>query len=266
MNSPLERRITFVIGAEGFAAWKLNRLKALSGYFRSLVILKNITHCKSANAEQTLQVMSMGCKQNDLCQLWIEGSDAELACMVLTDFVAAEFDIVHTAHQNFVDFSNQIIEQHPAFYLPFKLHYNYQDLPSGTELNKNAILMKLTNKLGNSCQENVYHYLQQRELVSSTCIGNGIALPHVMVTEIKDPVLSVLKLASPTDWHSPRGEVTMVICLLLPAPPVREVIHAFTQLSRSLLDESFCYQLTSSVMPEEIKAVLLHSLAISYLG
>lgn len=261
MSLSLERRITFIIGQEGFAAWKLNRLKALSSYFGAVVMLKNITHGKTANAENTLQVMSMGCKQNDLCQLWIEGSDAELACMVLTDFVADEFDIVNTAHRSRVDFSDQVIRQHSAFNLPFALDYYYQELPRDTEMNKNAILMQLTKQLDNQHQDMVYHLLQQREQVSSTCIGHAIALPHIMCSQVERPLLSVLRLGQPTDWHSVRGDVTLVICLLLPTPPQAEVIRAFTQVSRTLLNEEFCYQLTSTMMPEALKAILIHTMA-----
>lgn len=257
----IERRITFIIGTEGFAAWKLNRLKALSGYFRSVVILKNITLGRAVNAEHTLKVISIGSKDNDLCQLWIEGSDAELACMVLTDFVADEFEIVNTSHRPDAKFASNIIETHPTFSLDFKINYQYEEIAEGTELSKNALLFKLTKVVEEKVADNIYQALLKREEISSTCIGHQVALPHVMHCDIKKPELYVIRLSAMTDWHSARGDVALLIGLLLPAPPEMPVIKAFTQISKALLEEEFCNLLTSTHENEAIKAILFHTMA-----
>ncbi|MDG3085636.1 PTS sugar transporter subunit IIA [Vibrio hannami] len=257
----IERRITFIVGGEGFASWKLNRLKALSGFFRSVVILRNITLGRSVNAEQTLKVISLGSKQNDLCQLWIEGSDAELACMILTDFIADEFTIINTSHSPDAKFDSTIIDTHPAFSLEFDINYRYEKIAQGTELTKSALLFKLTGVVDEKSVDNVYQALLNREAISSTCIGNSIALPHVMLKDIEKPELYVIRLASPTDWQSPRGDVSFLIALLLPAPPEMPVIKAFTQLSRALLEQEFCQILTSTHKESVLKAILLHTMA-----
>ncbi|MGR5488675.1 PTS nitrogen regulatory IIA subunit, partial [Vibrio alfacsensis] len=72
----IERRITFVLPEDGFSGWKINRLKTLSNMFRSVVILRNLTCWDSANIEHPLRILSLAGKQDDLCQLHIEGSDA----------------------------------------------------------------------------------------------------------------------------------------------------------------------------------------------
>lgn len=254
----IERRITFVIGEDGFAAWKLNRLKTLAGYFRSVIMLQNISTGGSANAEHTLKVISLGCKNLDLCQLWIEGSDAELACMVLTDFVADQFAIVNTSHKRSEDEIGSVIEHHPAFQLPFPLGYTFDDIKVHSGISKTALLAKISTHLNHAMAQTVYEAMLKRETVSSTAIGHHIALPHVILEDIRQPSIVVLRLNEPVDWQSRMGNVRIIIALLLPAPPDMNMIKAFTGISRTLLNPDYCHLLTSTAEPEAIKAILLH--------
>lgn len=257
----IERRITFVIGSDGFAAWKLNRLKTLAGYFRSVIILQNITTREATNAEHTLKVMSLGCKKDDLCQLWIEGSDAELACMVLTDFIADQFEIINTSHKRSEDYSNSIIEHHPTFHLPFSMDYSFEDITLHSGINKTVLISKLSTTLNRKMAQAVYEAMLQREDVSSTAIGNNIAIPHVMLEGIEKPSLAVFRLNEPLEWQSKLGPVSMIIAMLIPAPPTMDIIKSFTQISRAMLDPDYCHLLTSTAEPEAIKAILLHTMA-----
>lgn len=257
----IERRITFILGKEGFAAWKLNQLKTLASYFRSVVILKNISYGSNANVEHTLQVISLGSQENQLCQLWIEGDDAELACMVLTDFVADQFEIVNTAHKKSEEYSYSVIEKHPCFALPFSITYSFKVIESSTPVEKYALISKLCSMLNARQAQTLFDSMLTREAVSSTNIGNGIALPHIMVKGCSQPSLAVMKLTTPTNWHSSRGDVNTIIAMLIPAPPEKPIIKACTQLTRKLLDPEFCQLLTSTSEPEALKAIVLHTMA-----
>lgn len=257
----IERRITFIIGADGFATWKLNRLKTLSGHFRSLVMLKNISTSESCNVEHTLQVMSLGSKKNQLCQLWIEGSDAELACMVLTDFIDNEFEIVITSHIKNTDLNDAIFDTHPTFTLPFAMSYHSCEINSQFTLEKQALLSRVSTMLSPKKAQLVYDAILNREQVSSTCVGHGIALPHVMLSHIKHASLAVIRLSEPVNWHSARGDINTVIALLIPAPPKMPEVKAFTQLSRALLETEFCQLVTSTTEPKALKAILLHKMS-----
>lgn len=278
----IERRITFVVGCDGFAGWKVKRLKTLASYFRAVVVLKNITSMLSCNAEQTLQVMSLGCKKNNLCQLWIEGSDAELACMVLTDFIANEFDIVNTSHQTKsykkhqkgkgIDSELELLN-HASFALNFPINFCYQliDIPD----NSNTLSKSVADKLGlkarvltslsklidqGRCKQ-LEQAFNDRENVSSTAIGRGIALPHLIVDGIDSATLAVIRLNTPIDWNSPLGDIVCVIAMVLPSSPSKNELIAFTQLSKSLINEEFCQLLTKVDEPEAIKAILLHTMS-----
>jgi PTS system nitrogen regulatory IIA component len=257
----IERRITFIVGREGFAAWKVNRLKTLSGYFRSVVILNNITQRRAANTEKQLKVISLGSKYNDLCQLWIEGSDAELAFMVLTDFIAGEFVIVKTLQHSRAKPIPDLTKSHPSFALSFDIDYQYDALSKESPCTKNHLLCMLSSVESELESQSVHQMLLAREQVSSTYIGHGIALPHAIHHSIKTPKLQVIRLATDTDWHSPRGNVRMMIGLLLPKPPDKAMVMAFTQLSRALLDDEFCRLLNSTIEQEALKAILFHTMS-----
>ncbi|PJC86989.1 PTS nitrogen regulatory IIA subunit [Vibrio sp. HA2012] len=258
----IERRITFVIGSDGFAAWKLNRLKTLAGYFRSVILLRNITTNEASNAEHTLKVISLGCKNGDLCQLWIEGSDAELACMVLTDFIADQFDIINTSHKRSEDYTNSIIAHHPSFHLPFPLDFRFEACKLHPGINKTVLISNISTTLNPAMAQAVFAAMLKREDVSSTAIGHQIALPHVILEGIKQASIAVYRLNQPLDWYSRMGSVTTVVALLLPAPPDMNIIKAFTSISRTLLNPEFCHLLTSTTEPEAIKAILLHTMSM----
>lgn len=257
----IERRITFTIGAEGFAAWKLIRLKNLSSYFRSVIILQNITTTEASNTEHTLKVVSLGCKENDLCQLWIEGSDAELACMVLTDFIAEQFEIVNTFHKCKAHHSKSIIENHPTFHLPFSLNYYFEAIQVNDGIEKNITLLKISTIFNKVMAQSLFKAMLKREKISSTGIGNGIAIPHIMIEGIAKPAVVVFRLDKPIDWDSNRGKINLIIAMLIPAPPSLNVVKAFTQITRALLEPVNCNLLTSTTEPEAIKAILFHIMA-----
>jgi PTS system nitrogen regulatory IIA component len=257
----IERRITFIIDDEGFATWKIKRLKTLSDFFRSVVILQNITIGEMINTANMLEILSIGCKRNDLCQLWIEGSDAELACMVLTDFIDEQFTIVNTSHKKNENKTNSIIANHPTFYLPFKMNYAFDLIKVESGLEKNEVILKLSRSFTSSFSDVVFDALLAREAISSTAIGNGIAIPHIVVEGIVKPTISVIFLDKKIDWGGNFGQVKMIIAIMLPSPVSRDVIIAMTQLTRSLIDSVKCDLLTTSVEPEAIKAILFHFMA-----
>jgi PTS system nitrogen regulatory IIA component len=257
----IERRITFVIGGEGFAAWKLTRLKTLASYFHAIIILQNITTTEASNSKNILKMMSLGCKENDLCQLWIEGSDAELACMVLTDFIAEQFDIVNTFHKLKAHHSKSIIENHPTFHLSFSLNYYFEAIQIHHDIEKNILISKISRAFNKIITQSLFEAMLKREEISSTGIGNGIAIPHIMIEGITKPAMVVFRLDKSINWHSNLGKINLIIAMLIPAPPSLNVVKAFTQITRALLEPVNCNLLTSTTEPEAIKAILFHIMA-----
>lgn len=257
----IERRITFVIGKEGLATWKLNRLKALSSIFSAIVILQNITTAMSSSAEHCLKAMGLGCKENDLCQLWIKGADAELACMVLTSFVIEEFYLISTPHKRKRYPPDPDIEKHVTFRLPFSMNYSSEVLANSELLDKTMLIDRLSRALDRRMAPVLLTSMLKREAISSTSIGNGIAIPHIMQEGIDAPAIAVIRLDKRIAWGGNLGDVCIVIALLIPACATLEVVKAFTQLTRSLLDITTCELLTNTAESVAIKAIIFHLMA-----
>ncbi|MCW8329182.1 PTS sugar transporter subunit IIA [Photobacterium sp. SDRW27] len=267
----IERRITFIIGDEGIPSWKLNQLKTLAGYFRAVVVMQNVTRLGQAHVEQPVRVMSLGCMPGDLCQLLIEGVDAELACMVLTDFLAEQFTLVRTSGKK-KNRNACCIDSHDkgncTFYLPFEMRFANKVLEKkqavvGKEAcqAKKELLSLLCQMLAPEKSSVLLDLMLKREEVSSTCMGNGIALPHIMSPEIEQPAIAVIQLPQPVEWGSNHGPVTRLIAMTLPAPPQRPHIQAFAHFSQALIEPEFCRLLTENTEPEALKAVILHTLS-----
>ena len=261
----IERRITFTLDVEGLPAWKLNRLKTLAGFFRSVVVIHNISQLKMANAEQAMRMMSLGSMPGDLCQLMIEGSDAELACMVLTDFVSEHCQLICTGHRH-------ISQREGTGCITLPFDYELSFLPPLSQLSvstfeKSDVLTEICRQ----CAPNqptkanrLFEQMEAREAVSSTAMGNGVALPHILTPNVDVPSLVIAPLEQPLDWGSKRGPVTCVVGLALPAPPQREHLIAFSSFSKRLLEPDFCQLLTEEARQEVLRAVVLDSLSLPF--
>ncbi|MFA0440432.1 PTS sugar transporter subunit IIA [Vibrio sp. 10N.286.49.B1] len=257
-NIMIERRITFALPEDGFSGWKINRLKTLSAMFRSVVIVHNLTCWDNANIEHPLHILSLAGKQDDLCQLHIEGSDAELACMVLTDFIAEHFMLVNTAHRSNKKANLPLLKALTTFQLPFPIDFHFAHNESQ---DKSIILEQIAQLTSIQHHREIMLGLRDRERHSSTAIGHSIALPHLISNKIETASLTVIQSPQPVDWQSIKlGPVKLIITLVLPSPPQRALLVSFTHLTKALLDDDFCSLLTTSREPEAIKAILIHQL------
>jgi PTS system nitrogen regulatory IIA component len=61
----------------------------------------------------------------------------------------------------------------------------------------------------------VFGALLKREELGSTGVGNGVALPHVRLAQVKKPFGIVARLKEPIDFDSIDGEPVDLVCLLL---------------------------------------------------
>ncbi len=62
----------------------------------------------------------------------------------------------------------------------------------------------------------IYSSLNKRERLGSTCLGNGVALPHCRLPDIESPVAAMLLLNEPVDFDGEDSEVCVVLGVLLP--------------------------------------------------
>ena len=94
----------------------------------------------------------------------------------------------------------------------------------------------------------------ERELVVSTYVGDGIAMPHGTLTakvDVMSEGLSVLRLVDPVDWAG--QPVTLVIAI---AAHGRRYITLLSQLAIALLDDGRATSLREAATADEVRLLL----------
>jgi len=61
----------------------------------------------------------------------------------------------------------------------------------------------------------VFNALLQREELGSTGVGNGVAIPHVRLEQVKNPFAIMVRLKHPIDFNAVDGQPVDLVCLLL---------------------------------------------------
>ncbi len=228
--------ITFVLNEEHLPLWKLNGLKQLSGLFKSMTIWRNISKEKQCNIESTLNVLSIKNMSGDLCQLIIEGLDSELACMVLTEYISQKFNLISTTHLKRKKKISEVISADGM--LPDQNVNIVFRMELQAVLPKEILIYRALESLNQPDEQQVelYNALRAREHISSTYLGDFIALPHVINAAVAEPVLIVQRIATLISWEKPEQLVGLILTVLLPAKPERTVLQATTRFTRWLLN------------------------------
>jgi nitrogen PTS system EIIA component len=87
----------------------------------------------------------------------------------------------------------------------------------------------------------VFQALSEREKLSSTGLGHGIAVPHARLTGLKEPVGLFARIAQPVDFKAVDSAPVDLVFVLL-APPASHYanamhIQALASVSRTLRDK-----------------------------
>lgn len=87
----------------------------------------------------------------------------------------------------------------------------------------------------------LYRVLVAREELSSTGIGDGIAIPHVrnpVVLHISKPMVTLFFLEHPVDFGAIDGQPVYALFMLI-SPTVRAHLHLISRLAFTLRDTAF---------------------------
>jgi Na+/H+ antiporter NhaD/arsenite permease-like protein/mannitol/fructose-specific phosphotransferase system IIA component (Ntr-type) len=102
--------------------------------------------------------------------------------------------------------------------------------------------------------------LLERESISSTGIGQGIALPHVLVPELNRIVAVVVKNPLGIEWEAIDGKPVKLIIVLLSPPTMREkYLKYLAEIANALSEPVRFEKILKSHIPEEIYHLLTKS-------
>jgi nitrogen PTS system EIIA component len=100
----------------------------------------------------------------------------------------------------------------------------------------------------------LYQVLVAREVLASTGVGSGIAIPHPrdpVILHADEPSVLLCFLKQAVDFHAPDGQPVRVLFVLL-SPSVRKHLQMFARLAFALHDETLKKLLLSAAPREAI--------------
>lgn len=105
----------------------------------------------------------------------------------------------------------------------------------------------------------IYAALLQRERLSSTSLGRGIAIPHVKLPSVKAITCIFARLEHPIPFESHDGEpVDLLFFLLAPEGAGADHLKALARISRLVRDPATLESLRSAKDIEGLRSVLVN--------
>lgn len=102
--------------------------------------------------------------------------------------------------------------------------------------------------------------LQARELLGPTGMGNGVAIPHARLSEIKDVAGVFMRLETPIDFGAvDRKPVDLVFVLFAPESAVTDHLKSLARVSRTLRNAETCQKLRSTRDVAAISSILMEN-------
>lgn len=108
-------------------------------------------------------------------------------------------------------------------------------------------------------RDHLYQVLLARELLGSTAIGEGIAIPHVrnpIVLHVNKPIITLCFLDTPIDFGALDGQPVSVLFALV-SPTIRAHLHLLSRLSFLLQNSKFKELLLQQVSRDELMEQLV---------
>ena len=96
-----------------------------------------------------------------------------------------------------------------------------------------------------------------REAVSTTGIGNGIAIPHGKSTNVSETTVAVGRLLSPVEWKSVDDAPVEFVVLLAVNDNDKTGVHVklLSEIARKLASEENCKKLLNTKDADEIISI-----------
>ncbi|PVA07718.1 PTS sugar transporter subunit IIA [Thalassorhabdomicrobium marinisediminis] len=106
-------------------------------------------------------------------------------------------------------------------------------------------------------QSDVVEALLERESLGPTGVGQGVALPHARLPNLKRVCGVFVRVRKPLDFDSvDRQPVDLAFALFAPEDAGVEHLKALALVSRTLRDEGVCNKLRSNEDPSTIYTIL----------
>lgn len=107
-------------------------------------------------------------------------------------------------------------------------------------------------------EEQILEALQDRETLSATCLGGGIALPHCRLKGLTDFVVGLITLPKGVDFEADDGiPVRLIVFILSPADQPDAHLRLLSTLSHALLDKEHLQKMVAAKSPQQLIQLLM---------
>lgn len=108
----------------------------------------------------------------------------------------------------------------------------------------------------------VFNALQDREILGTTGVGKGVAIPHARLSTVTGIVGLFTRLENPVGFDSlDKQPVDVIFTLLAPVGDNPEHLKALALVSRTLRNKDVCAKLRSNEEPQTLFSILTESAA-----
>ena len=123
-------------------------------------------------------------------------------------------------------------------------------------------LAKHSARLTGLSERAIFDVLLERERLGSTGIGNGVAIPHGKLAEIKKLQGLFARIEAPVDFDAiDEQPVDLIFLLLAPEGAGADHLKALARVSRLLRDREICDKVRGTDGAEAIYALLANAAA-----
>jgi PTS system nitrogen regulatory IIA component len=135
-----------------------------------------------------------------------------------------------------------------------------QVLPRLKAANKKQALQELARRaaeLTGAHERHIFDVLLERERLGTTGVGNGIAIPHGKLADVKAMFGLFARLDHPVDFEAiDEQPVDLIFLLLAPEGAGADHLKALARVSRLLRDRGICEKLRGADQAEALYALL----------
>ena len=134
-------------------------------------------------------------------------------------------------------------------------------IPSLASHEKNAVLQELAGGLaahyGNLDQNKVLEVLLERERISTTAIGEGVAIPHGKLPNVERVLGVFARSLNGVDFDSLDGAPThLFFVLIAPQDAAADHLKALARISRLLKDDGFRRRLLAGKNSQDLYSLI----------
>jgi PTS system nitrogen regulatory IIA component len=109
-------------------------------------------------------------------------------------------------------------------------------------------------------ERRIFETLVERERLGSTGVGQGIAIPHGRIADVKKIIGIFARLDAPIEYEAVDSQpVDLVFMLLAPQEAGADHLKALARVSRLLRNHAACEKMRAATSAEALYAILLQT-------